>query len=752
MDGRSAAGRRFELTIIGVALVAVVFRASQWRFGLPDLNVVAIVALLLVPLAVRAQVTISRGEVDLSLGGIAAVLFAADLEQKSTILPIWAVLVAVGYVIFRRDEGWGQFRVATQVLGGAALMRAAQITDIGFGPFDRVLVGLAVYFAVITALELLRRVVAPAPDEGRALRLRWTWAFLVGLGIIYSGCVIAVLRRAEMGQDLPVVASLVVTLVAAVGVIAALALRASELNRSVAALSGAAIAMPWRRDEIDDTLAYWGAHGLRVETVDVRPAPGARWDLSVPLPDGRFVVADRRPGDLPFTQVETDVLQALVHMSDTSRRESEHLEALERRANTDGLTGLANYTFFREVLDDVSENRRAGESIGIVFIDLDGFKEINDRYGHIAGDAALRVLGDRLLRHTGDQLSVTRYGGDEFAVMVRDVDDYAALTTECGRLRWLVTEPIVIGEHTLRLRASFGAALSTSPDDSMEDVVRAADQQMYQRKRAVHEGDGPATTRIDEAVRRAIVDRTLSTAYQPIVNLVEGAVQGMEVLVRHTDPVLGSIPPPIIVAAAIRLNMLDDLTMQVLDQAIATLRECRATRPEIGIFSINLELEQMATWTPLIEQVAQCHELHGIRIAVEISERSIGRWSDAHAQVTRKLQARGVLIAIDDFGSGSAGLGSLFLPEVDIVKLDRNLLTDLDNPRQTLVVTRATSLMRELGYWTVAEGVTHQREADILLAAGTTHVQGYLYGVPGDRRATVDRLRRFGVASIAQSA
>ncbi|MCW2840294.1 MAG: hypothetical protein JWR55_1777 [Aeromicrobium sp.] len=748
MTTRSFAERKYEVAVMALALLSFLFRSSQWRLGPPDITIVAVVALALVPLAVRTQVTISRGETDLTLGASAAALFASDVTRTASVLPIWALLVSISYAVFYRDETWGQFRAAIQVLGGAALIRAAEITQVGVQPYARVFTGLAAYFAVITLLELGRRFVAPSPDEGRTLHLRWTWTLVVGLTVFYIGCALAALRRLETGIHLPVVWSLVVLVVGLSGVVVGQKMRVRELSRSVHAISGASVAMPWRKDEIDETLAAWGAKGLRANKVVVRGEPGTRYDFSVPLRDGRHVVAERSAGDLPFTHVERNVLQALANMCDASRRESDQLEELRDRANTDGLTGLPNYTYFRDLLADVSRTRRQGESIAIVFIDLDGFKEVNDRYGHLTGDGAIQVLASRLVQHLGDSQTVTRFGGDEFAVLMRDVPDYTSLLQECERLAAVVTEPIVIGRDTIHIRASFGSAMSTSPDDNLEELVRAADQQMYQRKRAVHAGDGEVTSRVDEAVRLAIVSGTIVAAFQPIVDVERDEIRGVEALVRCADPQLGSIPPQVIVESAIRLNMLDDMSMHVLEQSIATLTAARAFVPDLRTFTINLELEQMMTWTPLLERIAACKDEHDLVVVVEISERSIGFWSDANAHISLRLQEGGAQIAIDDFGAGYAGLGSLYLPRVDIVKLDRSLLTRLEDPRQRLVVSRTMDMLNDLGFFVIAEGVTTETEATMLREAGATHLQGYLFGMPEDGDTTVRRFREHGLAPL----
>lgn len=748
MTTRSRVDRRFAAIVIATALISVLFRWSQWRFGLPEVSAVTIVALVLVPLAVRLQVAVSRSSTSLTLGVSATALFASDVTERPSILPIWALLVAVSYAVFFRDEMWGQFRAAVQVLGGAALLRVAQLADFGFQPYDRVLAGLGAYLAVIAVLEAVRRALNPHRDDARSLQLRWTWTLTMVLAAIYVGCALAALHSLETGGNLPVGSSLAVIAVGLAALVVGQAMRVRELNRSVLALSGAAVAMPWRRDEIDQTLSAWGAKGLRVDKVVIREDPGSSSSYSVALHDGRHVVAERSTGDLPFTQVERNVLKALANMCDTSRRESEQLDELRDRANIDGLTGLPNYTFFRGVLADVSRSRRDGESIAIVFIDLDGFKEINDRYGHIAGDTAIQVLARRLIDHTQDSQAVTRYGGDEFAVLVRDVRDYASLTEECDRLVALFTEPVVIGRDTLHIRASVGAAMSSSADDNLEELVRSADQQMYQRKRAVHAGDGEVTSAIDEAVRRAIVDGQIVTAFQPIIHVALQEMRAVEALVRCTDPELGSIPPQVIVESAIRLNMLDDMSMLVLEQSIDAMKAFRALVPDLTHFSINLELEQMMTWTPLLERIAACRDEHDLVVVVEISERSIGYWSDTNAHMSVRLQESGAQLAIDDFGAGYAGLGSLYLPRVDTVKLDRSLLTNLQDPRQTLVVTRATQLLNELGFWVVAEGVQSTDEADALRGAGATHLQGYLYGMPEGRDELVRRFREHGLRPV----
>lgn len=734
--------------MIALGVVTVIVSTIRWRFGVPDLGVVTIAALVMVPVAVRMQMSISRDSTNLTLGVSAAAMFAGGFNDRATILPIWAVLVSVSYFAFHRDRSGGQFRAAIQIVGGAALIAAAKLTDFGVPPYDRVFAGLLAYFLTISALEVLRRFIGGTASEGAIPHLRWTLTFVIGLAAFYIGCVLAAVHDVETGRPLAVVPSLAVTVIGLGAIVVGQAMRNRELNRSVGALSGAAVTMPWRKEVIAETLTLWGAKGLRVEEVRVSASPGSRWDFSVPLIDGRYVVAERSAGGLPFTQVERHVLEALANMADTSWRESEQREKLRDRANTDGLTGLSTYTYFREVLAEVSRSRSPGESIAIVFIDLDGFKEINDRYGHIAGDRAIQILAERFLSHTGDSRTVTRYGGDEFAVLVRNVADYAALTEECERLTALVSQPIMVGQNTLRLRASIGSALSSSPDDQLEELVRAADQQMYQRKRAVHAGDMEVTSRIDEGVRQAIVGRQLTTAYQPIIHLERNAIASLEVLVRYTDPQMGSIPPPVIVESAIRLNMLDDMTIQVLDQALATMIACGEYVPELRSFSINLELEQMMTWTPLLQRIADCQRVYGISVLIEISEGSIGRWSEANADISWRLQEAGVQIAIDDFGAGFAGLGSLYLPRVDVVKLDRSLLTDLADPRQTLVVTRATAMLNELGFWVVAEGITDLHEASVLREAGATHVQGYLYGMAEDRATTVSRFRDHGLTPL----
>jgi len=755
MPPRSAAEKRYEVVVIVLAALAVLHRLAEWRNGWPDLSLLAIVSLLLVPLAVRTQITISRGQADLTLGASAAALFSSGLSHPQTILPIWALLICGSYAVFYRDETWGMFRAAIQVLGGAALLWAAKPVDIGLRPYDRVFVGLLAYFAVITALEMIRRLFVP-PDEKSGernilLALRWATVLLVGTGVFYVSALLAVLRRLYEGIPLPVIATLVVALVGAFAVSIGLGMRLRQLWRSVATLSDAAVTMPWPGEEIDDILRMRSLQAVRSYDVRVSPGSGERWDFSVPLVDGRFLVASRTRGDLPFSVVERNVLEALANMAATSRAASAQLDQLLERATTDALTGLSTYTHFRDRLEQISAERDPGESLAIVFIDLDGFKDINDRYGHLVGDEAIREIAVRLSHVDGPDSLVTRFGGDEFALLVRDVRDFTHLEDVLNRIGFLVARPISVGADTLRLRASMGAALSASADDSVEELVRAADLQMYHRKRAIHADDAEVTLRIDEAVRDAIRERRIGAAYQPIVGLESGLMHSVEVLVRYDDPVLGSIPPPTIVSSAQRLNLLDDMTGLLLEHARETMRLAMPYAPGLRTVGINVEIGQIGTWTRLLEEMTACQGEDGVALVIEISERSIGWWSQANTTIAARLRKAGVLLAIDDFGAGRASLGSLHAVRGDVVKIDRSLLQHVEDPRQQMILHRVTEMLVALEVDVVVEGIEDEHAASIVQGFGATHGQGLWFGAAMSRDDLLARVREHGDAAIVRS-
>ena len=742
----SRAERCYEIVVMTAAVAIVGISMLRWRTDAPDLNIVAVIALALVPVAVRFQITISRGDPVLTLGVSSAALFASDMHSYATTLPIWAGLVAASYALFHRDETAGQFRAAIQILGGAALLEMARQVDFGYRPFDRAIPALASYFLTITILEMLRRFVS-TDEDSVVLRLRWTWVLPIVLGVYYTSAAIVMIRNTFNGSPIPIIPALSIALAGAVSLVVGVALRNRQLSRGLSSVIDAATAMPWRRDAIVPNLRIWAMEALRARDVHVSSELGSRWDINVALGAGEYLVATRDRGDLPFSQVERDMLDALAHMATSAAREADQRDHLMRRATTDGLTGLATYTHFREQLDELNKVRDDDEKLGLIFIDLDDFKEVNDRFGHLGGDRVIREIGWRLKNFSTDGL-VTRFGGDEFAVVFRHVDDLAGLNVLADRILKLVAEPVVIGDDVARLRASIGVAFSGAVEENVGDLVHEANRHMYRRKGSLQASKDESRIRLDEAVRTAIVDRRIEAAFQPIADLKEGTIEAFEALVRVTDPELGPIPPETVVAIAVRLNLLDELTRQVAGHAFATAAEAQAMGLGVRTVNINIEFSQIESWSPLLDRLVELSNTSDVHLVLEISERSFGHWGLRNDDVVHRLTESSISIAIDDFGAGYSSLGSLHLSPVSTVKIDKSMVSGIASGRQQLIVGRVIAMLGELKLETVVEGIETAADAEVVRSLGGRYGQGHYFGVPAPREQFIELLRTHGRIAI----
>ena len=760
MDGRSRLERRYEHVVIALAVAAVVLHVRSWDGWWPDVGVVGVVALLLVPLAVRTQITISRGEPDLTLGASAAALFSTGLAPADTLLPLWALAVTLSYAVFWRDETWGVFRAGIQVLGGVALVAAGHAADDrGFEPYVEVFAGLAAYFATITALEVLRQLLVSrfvAQDEdgapgGGILKLRWAFVLLVGTAIYYVGAIVAVLRQVEDGVRIPTDTTLVVLAVGAVAVCAGLGMRNRQLARSLDAVAGAAVTMPWPRDAIDGAVRQWGREALRTDDVRIEDEPGGLLEISAPF-DGRHVVARRAPGDLPFTSVERDVVDALASMARASQRRAAVDDHLLRLSRIDQLSGVLTFAAFRDELDELGRDREPDERIAVVFIDFDDFKEINDTHGHLAGDVVIKTIAERLRQVVGTRGLVSRFGGDEFALALRDVGDADALERFLERLTARISEPVVMLSRTVVPQVSVGSAVSTRRGDDMEEVVRAADRAMYERKLGTRAGEDYEAA-VTGAVRRAIRERRVVAFLQPIVDVEVQLMQHWEVLVRYEDPRLGYIDPPTLVTIASRMQLLDELSDQLLDAAVETILAIRElVGPQqarrVRGFSINLEIDQVQSWSPLLERLSRLVEEHDMTVSVELSERSLDGWSALNDEIAERLRNAGVSLAMDDFGTGYAALGSLPVTPVDVVKVDRSMVPRLEDPRQAVLLRRVVEMLHELDFLIVVEGIEQPEDMAMVRSVGVRLAQGHLFGRAVSAEDMLDRVRAHGLAAL----
>jgi len=439
----------------------------------------------------------------------------------------------------------------------------------------------------------------------------------------------------------------------------------------------------------------------------------------------------------------------------TTRDVSERT-ALETQLRTlawqDSLTGLGNRTLLHErVAHALAQRRTVRQPLGLLLIDLDGFKPVNDTHGHAVGDALLVKVAERLLLgvRTGD--TVARLGGDEFAVLLEDRGD-------CGlrkggldvaqRLLDALSTPFEVDGRELTIGASMGLTIAASGTDA-EDFVRQADFAMYASKDA---GRGRVTVfgpaLAAAAKRRAEIAKSLGTAlsaghlhleYQPVVDIDTGVVTGAEALARWNHPTWGSVPPSEFVAVAERTGLIVQLGHWALLTAAREAARWEAEGNEIGV-AVNVSVRQLgvefvAEVATVLEQTALSPDL----LTLEITE-SVLVDDERTLSSLQALKALGVRLSLDDFGTGWSSLAYLRRLPVDVLKLDGSFVAGLGSAQADAVSRTVIQLAVDLGLEVVAEGVETVAQRDILRGMGCHSAQGWLYGAAGPAEAIVRSL------------
>ncbi len=416
--------------------------------------------------------------------------------------------------------------------------------------------------------------------------------------------------------------------------------------------------------------------------------------------------------------------------------ESQHRQALYDSMH-DRLTGLPNRTLLADRLDQALRGgRREQTTAGLLLIDLDRFKDVNDTLGHHYGDALLQQIGPRLSAALRDVDSVARLGGDEFAVLLPTVSGVDAALAVAEKLRHALTDPFVVDDVALDVEASIGVVVSGVHGQHAATLLQRADVAMYVAKEqnlGVFAYDPQADAHSPERLavlgdlRRGLDRGELFLHYQPKVDLSSGVTVGAEALVRWQHPVRGLIPPDGFIPLAEHTGLIGPLTLYVLDAALTQVRSWLDAGHSVPV-AVNLSARNLLDQR-LSEQIVALLAKHRLRpdmLRLEVTESAI-MTDPARAQaLLARLHKLGIAIAIDDFGAGYTSLAQLKTLPVTELKIDRSFVATMDTDvANALIVRSVVDLGHNLGLTTIAEGVETQSAMNTLAEFGCDIVQGY---------------------------
>jgi diguanylate cyclase (GGDEF)-like protein len=415
-------------------------------------------------------------------------------------------------------------------------------------------------------------------------------------------------------------------------------------------------------------------------------------------------------------------------------------ERVKHLAASDLLTGLPNRTALHDAMAvAMGRTARGGTRLAVLMIDLDRFKPVNDRHGHMVGDLVLKEVAQRLqgLIRSGD--TCARYGGDEFVVLAADEGTPSAAHHLADRIVQAMGQPMKVGSLSITIGSTVGIARFPDDGTDADELLRKADSALYRAKSDSRGGlcfydvglDELVAERaaLEQAMREGIARGEFVPYAQPIVDLSTGRVHSLELLARWHHPQRGLLPPAQFIPLAEETGLIGPMTMAVLGAALSD-RSCLDPDWRIS-FNVAPQQIQDESLVPQLLALLARHRVPPSRLDVELTESALVRDTDAARRVMHALKQAGFTVTLDDFGTGHSSLSYLAELEFDKIKIDRTFVhTMRERPESAKIVDAIIGLSRSLGVPNVAEGIETEADAQRLRSMGCLYGQGYLYGRP----------------------
>ncbi len=442
-------------------------------------------------------------------------------------------------------------------------------------------------------------------------------------------------------------------------------------------------------------------------------------------------------------------------LEDLAKAFDERSLLLQHQAQYDSLTDLPNRLLFLDRLEQSIKNSiRTREKFAVLFLDLDHFKEINDSFGHQFGDKLLMLVGEYLQRTVRVSDSVARMGGDEFTILLSNLDNQHDVINILQKIMNIFKDPFIISHHQFYITCSIGIALFPLHGKTAEELLKNADTAMYKAKEKgrntyqfyTNDMTEKALERItlETQLRQALVNKEFEVYFQPQVHISTNKIIGMEALVRWNHPKMGLVPPGKFIPLAEDTGLIIDIDRQVMLDAMIQFKKWLDEGFEVGTLSINLSIMQLnhEDFIDYVKRTIQISKIPTENLMFEVLETQVMRNPEHAIVMLQKLKDLGIRLAIDDFGTGHSSLAYIKRLPIDKLKIDQSFIMDLLVDKDDQELSKAIiSIANNLNLEVIAEGVETKEIAEFLVKNGCNEAQGYFYYKPLTIESLTEKLK-----------